>query len=77
VIGHRESAVVPPDAYLHIRDGRPPLASAEPPHGPVATILESPADEVLGALAGANGAPVGEEHPLSLLRLWLDRAQSG
>jgi hypothetical protein len=77
-IGHRESAAATPDAYLHIRDGRPPLASAEPPHGPVATVLESPADEVLGALAGATGTlVVGEERPLALLGQWLDRAQSG
>jgi hypothetical protein len=77
-IGHREPAATTPDAYLHIRAGRSPLASAEPPHGPVATVLESPSDEVLGALAGATGAPVvGEERPLALLRQWLDRAQSG
>ncbi|HJS96483.1 MAG TPA: hypothetical protein VJ741_19605, partial [Solirubrobacteraceae bacterium] len=73
-IGHRDPAVTTPDAYLHIRDGRPPLASAEPPHGPVGAILESTADDVLGALAGATDA---EERPLVLVRQWLDRAQSG
>jgi hypothetical protein len=77
VVAHRESAASAPDAYLQIRDGRPPLASTEPPHGPVASMLESPADEVLGALAGATGVPAGEEQPLALLRQWLDRAQCG
>jgi hypothetical protein len=77
VVAHRESAASAPDAYLQIRDGRPPLASAEPPHGPVASMLESPADEVLGALGGATGTQVGEEKPLALLRQWLDRAQCG
>jgi hypothetical protein len=77
VIAHRESAASAPDAYLQIRDGRPPLASAEPPHGPVASVLESPADEVLGALVGATGEPAGEDRPLALLRQWLDRAQCG
>jgi hypothetical protein len=77
IIGHREPAAAAPDAYLLIRDGRPPLASAEPPHGPVATLLEGPADEALGALVGATGAHVGEETPLALLRQWLDRAQCG
>jgi hypothetical protein len=73
-IGHRDPAVTTPDAYLHIRDGRPPLASAEPPHGPVGAILESAAADVLGALTGPIDA---EERPLVLVRQWLDRAQSG
>jgi hypothetical protein len=76
-IGHREPAASAPDAYLQIRDGRPPLASAEPPHGPVASVLEGPADQVLGALVGATGAQMGEEQPVALLRQWLDRAQCG
>ncbi len=77
-IGHREPGAATPDAYLYVRDGRPPLASTEPPHGPVASVLESPADEVLGALVGATSAQVvGEEQPLAVLRQWLDRAQSG
>jgi hypothetical protein len=40
-------------------------------------MLESPVDEVLGALAGAVGAHVGEERPVALLGQWLDRAQCG
>jgi hypothetical protein len=43
----------------------------------VASVLESPADDILGALAGATGALVGEGQPLALLRQWLDRAQCG
>jgi len=77
-IAHRSPEDASPGSYLHVRDGRPPLASAEAPHGPVATVLESPAADLLGVLAGATDARlVGEEHPLVLLRQWLDRAQSG
>ena len=77
-IGHRVQDAVSPDAYLHVRGGKPPLASAEPPHGPVTSVLVCPADEVLDGLAGTTPARLeGEERPLALLRQWLDRAQSG
>jgi len=77
-IGHRVQDVASPDAYLHVRDGKPSLASAEPPHGPVTSVLVCPADEVLDGLAGTTPARLeGEERPLALLRQWLDRAQSG
>lgn len=76
-IAHRQPTDPSPDAYLHIRDARAPLASTEAPHGPVATVLESPAADLLGVLAGATDARlVGEERPVALLRQWLDRAQS-
>jgi hypothetical protein len=78
IIAHRGPAAASPGAFLHVRDGRPPLASAEPPQGPVATVIVSPEDELVGALGGATGVQVvGEERPLALLRQWLDRAQSG
>ena len=77
-IEHRAPDAASGDAYLQIRDGKPPLASAEPPHGPAATVLVSPVDEVLVALARATAGPLtGEERPLALLGQWLDRAQSG
>lgn len=77
-IEHRAPDAASADAYLQIRDGKPPLASAEPPHGPAASVLVSPVDEVLVALAGATaGSLTGEERPLALLGQWLDRAQSG
>ena len=77
-IGHRVQDAASPDAYLHVRGGKPPLASAEPPHGPVTSVLACPADEVLDGLAGTTPAHLeGEERPLVLLRQWLDRAQSG
>jgi hypothetical protein len=81
-IGHREPRSPAPDAYLHVRDGKPALASAEPPHGPVAAVIVCPGDELLVALgraagaAGAAGAE-GEERPLSLVAQWLERAQCG
>ena len=76
-IAHRQPTDPSPGVYLHIRDARAPLASSEAPHGPVATVLESPAADLLGVLAGATGAGiVGEERPMALLRQWLDRAQS-
>ncbi len=53
-LGHREAAAPAPDAYLLVRDGRPPLASADPPHGPVATIVVCPADQLLAVLGGVG-----------------------
>ncbi|HET6867483.1 MAG TPA: hypothetical protein VFH80_16300 [Solirubrobacteraceae bacterium] len=76
-IGHRDPVVTTPGAYLHIRDGRPPLASAEPPHGPVASVLVCPADDLLERLASPDAEVAGEERPVTLLRQWLDRAQCG
>jgi hypothetical protein len=76
-IEHRDPATTTPDAYLHIRDGRPPLASAEPPHGPVASTLVCAEDALLGVLAGPDPEGTGEERPVTLLRQWLDRAQCG
>jgi hypothetical protein len=79
-LGHRDPARTAPDAYLQIRDGRPPRASGDPPHGPVTTVLVCPAAELLRMFAGAGGPDlrvVGEERPFALLRQWLDRAQCG
>ncbi len=79
-IGHREAPAPAPDAYLHVLGGRPPLATAEPPHGPVATVIVCPGEELLGVLAGEPGARFaleGEDRPLALVRQWLDRAQCG
>jgi hypothetical protein len=86
-VAHRDSPQSAPGAYLNVRDGRPPLipvpdeddlASAEPTHGPVATEIRCPGGELLTPPAGAAVAEVrGEERPVTLLRQWLDRAQSG
>ena len=79
-IAHREPPAPTPDAYLHILGGRPPLAAAEPPHGPVATVIVCAADELPAVLAGEPSASFsieGEQRPLALVRQWLDRAQSG
>jgi hypothetical protein len=76
-IGHRDPAVPAPGAYLHIRDGRPALASAEPPHGPVASVLVCSEDDLLRGLAGPDIEITGDERPVALLRQWLDRAQCG
>jgi hypothetical protein len=78
-LAHREAATPAPDAHLLVRDGRSPLASVEPPHEPVATVLVCPADQLLAVLGGALApdAVEGEERPVSLLRQWLVRAQCG
>ncbi len=79
-IAHREPRAPTPGAYLHILGGRPPLAAAEPPHGPVATVIVCAADElpaVLAAEPSASFSIEGEQRPLALVRRWLDRAQSG
>ena len=79
-IAHREPRAQAPDAFLHIRDGRGPLATEEPPHGPVATTIECPGEDLIGVLAGDNVALVSispDERPVALVRQWLDRAQCG
>ena len=79
-IAHREPSAPAPDAYLHIRDARAPMAAEEPPHGPVAATIECPADELLAVLAGVQVAFVaisGAQRPVALIRRWLDRAQCG
>jgi hypothetical protein len=79
-IGHRESPASAPGAYLHIRDGKPPLATSEAPHGPVATVIACAADELVPVLAGEPGAAFsieGEQRHLTLVQQWLDRAQCG
>jgi len=60
--------------------GKPPLAGAEAPHGPVATEIVCPADELVAVLGGEPARDVaisGEERWLALVRQWLDRAQCG
>jgi hypothetical protein len=79
-IAHRDRGAPAPDAYLHIRDGRAPLAAEAPPHGPVATTIECRADDLIVVLAGAHVASVaisGDDRPVALIRQWLDRAQCG
>jgi hypothetical protein len=78
-LAHRDAATPSADAHLLVRDGRPPLASVEPPHESVATVLVCPADQLLAVLGGAlaPAAVEGEERPFSLLRQWLVRAQCG
>jgi hypothetical protein len=79
VIAHRERGAARPDAYLHVRDGRPLLASGQPPHAPVEAVVVCPAADLLAVLAGAVRPveTVGEERPLALLAQWLGRAQCG
>ncbi len=79
-VAHRETDGASPDAYLHIRDARAPMVTEDPPHGPVATTIECPPDDLLGVLAGEQVASVaisGDQRPLALVRQWLDRAQCG
>ena len=79
-IAHQEPGAPAPDAYLQVRDGKSPLASAEAPRGPVASVAVCPADELLPALASDHVASVAispDERPLALIRQWLDRAQCG
>lgn len=79
-IAHREHQAASPGAYLHIRDAGAAMVTEEPPHGPVATTIECPPDDLLGVLAGDQVASVaifGDQRPLTLVRRWLDRAQCG
>jgi hypothetical protein len=71
--------------FLQIRDGGPPLVSLEPPAGRIATELSGPAEALWQAFAdgasqphgGAGMALRGDQGPLTLVRTWANRAQSG
>ena len=79
-IAHREPPAASPDGYLHVRDARAPIATEEPPNGPVATTIECAAGDLFGLLSGEQVASVaisGDQRPLTLVRQWLDRAQCG
>jgi hypothetical protein len=79
-IAHRGPPAPSSDAYLHVRSANPPLAATEPPHGPVATVIVCPPDDLLAVLAGDPSASLrieGDGRPLTLARQWLDRAQYG
>ncbi len=72
--------------FLQIRDGEPPLASREPPAGRVATALSGSVEGLWRMFAdGGSAAPAGDASvlvsgdlgPLTLVRTWANRAQSG
>jgi hypothetical protein len=71
--------------FLQIRDGQPPLVSLEPPAGRIATELYGPVEGLWQAFAdgasqppgGARVALRGDQGPLTLVRTWANRAQSG
>jgi hypothetical protein len=72
--------------FLQIRDGEPPLASREPPAGRVATALSGSVEGLWRMFAdGGSAAPAGDGSvlvsgdlgPLTLVRTWANRAQSG
>ncbi|HTU28375.1 MAG TPA: hypothetical protein VMF07_03270 [Solirubrobacteraceae bacterium] len=71
--------------FLQILDGQPPLVSLEPPAGRIATELDGPGEELWRAFAdgasklpgGAGVVVRGDQGPLTLVRTWANRAQSG
>lgn len=71
--------------YLQIRNGAPPLVSLEPPAGRVATELAGSSaalwqafgDGRAQAWPGDGFTAAGDQGPLTLLRTWANRAQSG
>jgi hypothetical protein len=66
--------------YLHVRNGDPLAVTEDPPLGPVATTVSSPADELLAVLAGGTEVDAnvsGDPAPLLALIGWLERAQRG
>ncbi|MBV9804557.1 MAG: hypothetical protein JO130_15250, partial [Solirubrobacterales bacterium] len=78
-IAHREPEVPAPGAFLQVRDGRPVLASAAAPHGPVASVIACRGQALLSALGGETAGieVAGEERGVKLLQQWLERAQCG
>ncbi|HLI58756.1 MAG TPA: hypothetical protein VKV21_03735 [Solirubrobacteraceae bacterium] len=72
--------------FLEICDGRPALVALEPPDGRIATALSGPPERLWQMFAegavepgtGAAGVRVtGDQGPLTLVRTWANRAQSG
>ena len=67
------------ESFLQVRDGRPALASANAPHGPVSTVIVCASGELMAVLGGSvtSAEITGDQRPLSLLLQWLERAQCG
>jgi hypothetical protein len=66
--------------YLHVRNGDPLAITDDPPLGPVATTVSSPAEELLAVLAGGTDVDAnvsGDPTPLLALIGWIERAQRG
>lgn len=66
--------------YLHVRNGDPLAITDDPPLGPVATTVSSPADELLAVLAGGTDVDAnvsGDPTPMLALIGWIERAQRG
>ncbi len=67
-------------AYLEVGDGRPMTVTREAPAGRIATTILCPADGLLPLLGGQPDPAArveGDLGPLTALRGWIDRAQSG
>ncbi|HET9093458.1 MAG TPA: hypothetical protein VFN36_00105 [Solirubrobacteraceae bacterium] len=71
--------------YLQIRNGAPPLVSLEPPAGRLATELAGASTGLWQAFGDGRAQAwpadgliaAGDQGPLTLLRTWANRAQSG
>jgi len=67
-------------AFLQVSDGRPMTVTRDAPAGRVATTIVGPTDDLLPALCGApdpTSRIEGDLGPLTALRGWINRAQSG
>jgi hypothetical protein len=67
-------------AFLQVSDGRPMTVTRDAPAGRVATTIVGPTDDLLPALCGAPDPASrieGDLGPLTALRDWINRAQSG
>ena len=74
---HRPPGGMP--VYLEVRDGRRAHVGRDGPRSPVTTTISCAGDDLLSVLAGHDVEPLevgGDLEPLSLLRGWIELAQS-
>ncbi len=79
-IAHREPSATHSGAQIHVRGGSSLTVTEGAALEPAATTVVCPGDDLLAVLGGAPvaGAEVaGDARPLTVLREWLNRAQSG
>lgn len=79
-VAHRIPEASRAGAYLHVRGGRPPAASGATPQTAADTTIVCGQAALLPALEGSGAPEVvveGKARPISLLRRWVQRAQSG
>jgi len=78
-VAHQLPGAPTAGCYLRVRDGEPMWVASMPPAGAADTTVVCAPDDLLPALLGDPAGELfirGEPRPLSVLRQWIERAQS-